>query len=214
MNQESGSESDTMELSTSDQILQENQSSSGSLLIEKILWRTFIEVSVTNNFSLVGGEDKWEDILCEYADNIHSPKSDNIIECWNKIKFIEAKIKFVGIALDILKDVYLEKIVLCLCELGFDYIENNQNVVAYHKSLEMLDIEARVLIVLLNQYQTEYISLAGNSENIKRTRMDFEKEMAILRKAGYKIKKNTTTFQMCAIINSFIDHPHGGRTII
>ncbi len=210
--QESGLESGMTELSTLETPPLENQSNNGSLLIENILWRTFIEVSVTENYSLVGGPEKWEEILCEYADNVRSPKSENIFDCWRKIRFIEFKIEFVQTALSVLNDFYSERVALCLVELGFDYIENNQDTTVYRRSLQRLETEAKVLLVLYNQYQAEYASLNKSSGDSKRNRMDFEKEMAILRKDGYKIKKSTTVLEMCAIINTFIES-HARTTV-
>lgn len=208
--QENGLDLATTESSMSEEKQPENKSNNGSLLIEKLLWKIFVDVAVTDNYALVGGADKWEEILCEYADNIRSEKSNNLFDCWRKIKFIEFKIQFVQTALEVLNDFYSEKIALALCELGFDFIDNDPDTAAYRKKLQMMETEAKVLIVLLNQHNTEYMALSGKNGNVKRTRMDFEKEMAILRRAGFKIKKSTTTFEMCAIINTFIDQPKNG----
>jgi hypothetical protein len=171
------------------------------------LYKDFIDVSVTQKYELVGGELNWIDILEEYASLVSSEKSDDIFDCWRKIEFTERKIDFVHTALSYLKDFYNKDIAEALVDFGFDFIEYNGDTEVYHKKLKSIENQAKVLIVLLNQYYNEYQLLSKKfGGDHERTRMDFEKEMAVLRKAGYKINiRKIYTFEMCAIINAFLD---------
>lgn len=170
------------------------------------MYKDFVDAYVTEDYSKVGGKFGWADILEEFSSLIETTKSLGIFECWRKIVYLETKIQIINTCLTYLHDFYSKSIAEALVEIGLDFIEYDpEDLELYRKRLKGLDIQARTFIVILNQYYNEYDALnKGNTEE-KRTRMDFEKEMAILRKAGYKINiKKIYTFEMCAIINAYI----------
>ena len=172
---------------------------------ETLKYYTYIEVSVTDNFDLVGGEENWSEILQEFSSLIKTEKSNSILECWKKINVAERKMEFVESTLLFFKEWYSEPVALALVEMGFPYIQNLENTEDYRRQLELVDIQVRAQIVFLNQYYQEYSALTKGASLEKRDRMDYQKEMAILRKDGYKINKKTTVFEMAAIINSFLE---------
>ena len=103
-----------------------------------------------------------------------------------------------------MKDFYSEKVALSLVEMGFDYVEDKRGD-EYTKQLELLEREAMAQVVMLNQYYKEYENMSQGAAESSRTFMDFEKDIAVLRKLGYKIGNKTTVFEYCAVVNAFID---------
>lgn len=184
-------------------------SSSHTLLpnCSNLLYCDFITVSVTGNTDIVGGNSNWSLILAEYADLIRTPKSSNIFDLWNKISLTEVKLDIVDTMLTILKDLYNVEAANALANLGYDVVEDLDDHDAYMLQLEMIDREAKTLFVVLNQYIAEYKKLAPEGVDLKpRTQMDFEKELQILARYGYKInKRKDTVLEFAAAVNAFIE---------
>lgn len=164
----------------------------------------FIEISVTGNlfWLIISGnpskeklERAWGDILEEYGSLAKTEKSKSIFECWRSIEYTHFRIKYVQRCIAFLQEYYDEEIALSLVELGFDFIQKNDDTKEYFRQLQMLELEAGALIVKLGQLQAEYQRLSPQGEELRmRDRQEFERELAILEKhMGFGIKKDTTT---------------------
>lgn len=197
-----------------------NQSKLGLLpTCRTLLYKEFIHASVTGDTKRVGGPENWAAILKEFAELVVTDKGNNVLDVWLKIEQMEWKIGFAATMIDMLRDgVYIEEAAEALFNMGYDYVDNCDDHEEYLKKLNMVENEAKTLVVILDQYYKEYMLLVPEHQQKPRTEMDFEQELAVLRRHGYKINKNkNTVFEFCAVLNSFIDemkaksNSHGQR---
>jgi len=102
--------------------------------------------------------------------------------------------------------LYVVSAANALLEAGFDYIENIEDDKAYQRQLDMVENEVASVVVRLNQYKAQYDKLVPTDEAKQRTALDFDKEIAVLAKHGYKIDKRTqTVMEYCAAVNVFFE---------
>lgn len=152
----------------------------------------------------------WQNILQEYYELIKTDKSANIFELWKKILYTSWKIQFVDICISALRFKYDAEIAEHLMLLGYDYVQNIKEEGLYLRQLELVESEAKTLIVFLNQYSAEYQLLCPQDkqeEAANRTLMDYEKEITWLSKfMGYRIKKDeVTVLEYCGIVNTYLE---------
>jgi len=170
------------------------------------LYEVFIVVYLSGRTELVGGPEVWEDMMNEYADLMRVGSAGDIFEVWKKIVFCDWQLTVAERCLDILRDLYVVSAANALLEAGFDYIENIEDDKAYQRQLDMVENEVASVVVRLNQYKAQYDKLVPTDEAKQRTALDFDKEIAVLAKHGYKIDKRTqTVMEYCAAVNVFFE---------
>lgn len=185
---------------------------------EKLNYGKFIQVLTTGNLNLlrIKGkstkeqlEEAWEDIKAEYSNLIQTPKSDTLFDVVKKLARVQWLMLFLDMALDTLKEQYDQGIANLICENGYPMIEDLEDREDYLKQIYRVEIEAKVLIVLSNQYYAEYQSLIPKdaADTIKKDILYYEKELAFLsRFQGSRIDKNKiTVLEFCAIVNTFLE---------
>lgn len=151
----------------------------------------------------------WAEIISEYSDTLKTDKSESVFALYKKLVRTQWQLSFVDKAVMALKIRYDEDIAIALNQLGYNLVEPKQSWDEYLKQLYGIQTEAKLLIVLLNQYQNEYNLLSGNSgQATARGMVDFERELSVLsRFQGYRIdKKGITVLEYCAIVNNYLEH--------
>lgn len=190
-----------------------------------LLYDTFIKIIVEENVAYlhISGqpelsklEDAWQDILQEYSSLIKSEKGKNIFDAWKKCCYLEWQIKYIDAV--VLKfqmqipgtEIYLyqEEQANRIVELGYELIPDpRQGVAAYLESIKRLEMESKILIVMLNQANVDYKLLSPKQEEgqIKRTEGDYDTELAVLSKfmGTWLDKKTKTVSDVCAVINVY-----------
>lgn len=171
------------------------------------LYATFIKVYVTKEYNRIGGQEVWEDMLQEYSGLIKTQNSDKIFEIWKSINFNEWRLLVVETCVSGLREMYSEVAANALVEAGFDYVVNLEDDEAYQKQLDFIVVEANTVTVVLNQLYIQYNGLLPkNEETTDRKEIDFDKELAILKKHGYGInKRKQSVMEFCAAVNAFLD---------
>lgn len=183
---------------------------------ETLLYWDFVKIKLNKDLTLLGTgsqvelQTAWSIILQEYVSLIHTDKSDTILNCYLKIAQTEARYTFLQNALTYLKYCEWDKdLVERISLFGYDYIEPLEDREAYLKQIYIAQNEIKALVILLDQYNTEYNSLTGGSDATTeaRTMMDYERDWQTLRKfqGGGMNKKKLTVFEFCAILNNFFD---------
>ena len=168
----------------------------------------FIEVYVQEDYDRIGGKQVWDDIIQEYAGLI---KTDEVVEAfdlWRQIEYNEWRLSVAETAISYLRDIYSAKGADALVEAGFSYIENLQDEKTYQKQLDFVTNETSSVVVVLNQLKTRYDKMfpPSEGEKPKRTEIDFDKELAILAKHGYKVnKRKQSVMEYCAAVNAFYE---------
>ena len=158
----------------------------------------------------------WAEIMSEYSDIIKTPKSSNIFDVWKKCNYTYWKMCYVEAAVYKLrlkdpetdKYIYDQNAANELALLGYDYVAPPEDDETYLRQIELIEIEARNLVVILNQYTQEYKLLCPDEDTpVKRTYDDYLKELAILSKfMGQWIDKQTKTVSdVASIINAYIE---------
>lgn len=153
--------------------------------------------------------DAWEAILTEYSTLIETGKSKNIFELYKRIVRTQWLFTFLSEATNHLKKEYDQTIAQTIFELGYDYIQEDDNREEYLKQIYLVESEAKSLVIVLNQLNNEYKLLCPvASQEIERTEMDYYKELAILGKfQGGRINADDiTVFEFAAIVNSYLDY--------
>lgn len=103
-----------------------------------------------------------------------------------------------------LKVEYSGEIAEALMLLGYDLVEDLEDREAYLRQIYMVESEAKTLVIMLNQYVNEYKLMFPEGE-YKRTRADYEKELAILGKyMGYRLN-DITVSEFAGIVNLYMD---------
>jgi hypothetical protein len=165
-------------------------------------------VYVTGEVDRIGGKEVWDDMLTEYGGLIKTENSDRIFDVWRKIKYNEWRVTVVELCVETLREMYRESFAAMLVEAGFDYVLNMEDEKAYQRQIDLVIIEANTIAVVLNQLYIQYNNLVPKSEGdgTQKIEIDFDKELAILKKHGYGInKRKQTVMEYCAAVNAFID---------
>lgn len=172
-----------------------------------ILYKHFIDAYCENDFSNVGGKSNWFDVLIEYSELIKTEKSENIFKAWMRIEENNFKIEATEFCMDILRVNYSPAAAEWLTLFGFGFVENLDDHDAYLKQLDIIETESKMFVVLQNQLEIQYQQMIPErAKDIDKSRMSFEKDLAVLKKQGYGIDKNTqTVFEYCAAVNALID---------
>ena len=159
-------------------------------------------------------EEAWNIILEEYVSLIKTEKTDDIFLLYKKIKQTMFLRDIIELSLNYLTSNYDEDIAKLVSEKGFGIIEYTEDKEVYSRMIKSVRMSAKTLIILLNQYNTEYaLTNKGDQvieEDITETakRLRIEKELATLsRFQGQRINKQTTTaLEYAAIINNYLDY--------
>lgn len=152
----------------------------------------------------------WSSILQEYVDLIKTDKSKSVHALWKKIEYTKRKIIVVDECCRFLKSKYDKDIAEVLATYGYDMIEWMQDYEKYRTQIHLVEMEAKNLVVLLNQYCIEYTQLNPDKAKAAAVRelADYEKELAILsRFMGYRIRKEElTVLEFCSIANNYLEY--------
>lgn len=150
---------------------------------------------------------EWPEIVIDYLDAVKTPKSENIFECKKKILRIEWLIRALDENLWLLKIEFDEDCAKFIQEQGYSLIANIEDRSEYLKQIYNVETEAKTLIILLGQYRIEHDILSGNKEGKVRTRVSYEKDIAVLSKfQGYRIDIWTTSvMQWAGILNTYME---------
>ncbi len=152
--------------------------------------------------------EAWGNIQEEYSDSIKHGKGKGVFEAGKALVYNQWKLNFVALCLEALKTEYDVSIAERLSSLGYDFIADTEDKEAYLKQIYAVEGEAKFLIVQQNALYKEYQKLTGtNNAPVKRSLIDFEKELRILSKyMGYSIKKEQiTVVEFCSIVNAYVD---------
>lgn len=183
----------------------------------------FFEIMITGDLTwlIIKGnvlpsqlEEAWESIIEEYTSLIKTDKTDNIFLLYKKIKQTEFLMQFIEKTIDALKIQYDEEVASWLSERGFGVVEYSEDREIYLKSLNAIRTGAKMLVVMLNQYNAEYKNLNKDKVEVSvqqsesEKRFSYEKELSLLsRYQGQRINKQTiTVMEYAAIINNFIEY--------
>lgn len=162
-------------------------------------------LSISGKPKLQDLEQAWEEILTEYSELIITDKSSNITSLFNKICFYNWKRDNLELLLKFLRREYDKDVAEWVCNLGYDLITDTDDRL---KQIDAIEMEAKNLVVLLNQCHNEYNLLykKPDEDGYKKTEMDYEVELSVLsRFYGSRIDKNKfTVFEVCAVINDLI----------
>lgn len=172
------------------------------------LYTTFIKVYTTKEYNRIGGEKVWDDMLQEYSTLIKTENSDQIFDIWRRMQFNEWRLNIIETTVDSLREMYRASFADALVEAGFDYVENIEDDKEYQKQIDRVIVEAGTITVILNQLYIQYNNLVpkDGNEPVEKKEIDFDKELAILKKHGYGInKRKQSVMEYCAAVNAFID---------
>lgn len=161
----------------------------------------------------------WDSILEQISEVVETERTKSIFNCWKKINENEKRIMFLESALEFLKPYYdpvLNKrvpnwdkdIAEKIAELGYDYIQYNEDLEKYSKQITIVENELKTLIVITNHYYNEYALLCPKDDvPIRTSEMEYEKELVILSKFqnGRIEKEKITCFEFFAIKNTYLD---------
>lgn len=151
----------------------------------------------------------WQNIQEQYSDCIRTEKSKSLLDLCKKILRNEWQIRTVDDCIFILRKGWNKLPAELLRDLGYPYIENLPNWDEYLAQVNMVDMEAKFLVVLQNQLNNEYKRMSGGEESaITRSMDDYDKELAIISKyIGFDVDKyKITTAKFCSYLNIYLDH--------
>jgi len=186
-----------------------------------LLLSHFFEIMITGDLSwlIINGntlpsqlEEAWDTIIAEYTSLIKTEKTDDIFMLYKKIKQTQFLMDYVDKCIDALKVKYDADLAAWLGEKGFGEVEYSTDRDVYLRSLFGIKTSAKVLVVLLNQYNAEYKLLNKDNEVFPETetekRFRYEKEVAELsRYQGQRINKQiTVVLEYAAIINNYLEY--------
>ena len=186
--------------------------------IETLPYKTFLDIHITGNLDLLtieGTADpmalvlSWNEILMEYSDAIKTKKSSTLFQLSRKILKNNWLIKLVDDCVLILKYGYDEQVANVLYEQGYSLVQNLPDREQYLKQIYRVQTEAKILIVLQNQYNIEYKTLNPvGAPPQARSMVDYEKELRILSKfMGYSIRSHQiTTMEFVSILNAYLEY--------
>lgn len=148
----------------------------------------------------------WENITTEYSQSIQSDKSRSIFECYRKIKRTQKMISLIDNALDFLEMKYDALLAEEIANLGYFLVKNIEDREEYLEQIERVRTEAKTLVIILGQYQTEYKLLAPEDNTVKRDYQSYMTELAILsRHQNTFLKaKEITVQEYCNVVNAFV----------
>lgn len=172
-----------------------------------LIYDDFIKIYVgKKSADDIGGLEVWQNILDDCADMLINSVSDNSAELWKKISFCDWRLAVAETCIKVLRVIYIEKAANALVLAGFDYVQNLEDDKAYQKQLDVVTNETSSVIVKLNQYKLQYDRLnpISTDEKPKKTELDFDEEIAVLKRHGYSFnKRKQTVTEYCATINAF-----------
>lgn len=191
---------------------------------ETLPYKSFYKINVHGDLSLlvISGNytheqlsEVWNKILVEYSQLIKTEKSQSIFEAWKKIEYILAKMKICDQALTFFKNrFYDEEVAEALMLHGFDLVTYDGDNTDFDKQIKLLETQAKSLVVFLNQAYTEYKIIADSAQGeskLERTELDYEEDLAILARFGYKLRRKGTVLEYAANFNSFIKEQQNNR---
>ena len=118
------------------------------------------------------------------------------------------QISLVDMCLYILKREFCPVSAGALADLGYALVVEIEDRSAYMTQIYLIETEAKMLIILQNQYNNEYKRLTGGEASpVKRIAMDYEKELRVIGKfIGHFIRSEAiTTFEFCSFLNMYIE---------
>ena len=187
---------------------------------DTLLYSDFLQVLVRKDVTalIVSGEpthdqlhEAWDKILAEYTDLIKTEKSQSILEAWRKVMQMEYRIALLDQCFYALRLKYDEEVALIIAEQGYDLIQPDEDVSVYSQRINLVEAEAKTLIVLRNQFMNDYRRLCpedGSEDGLIMDEMQYDKELAALsRFMGYRIVKSQITVrEFCSIVNLYLDN--------
>lgn len=152
----------------------------------------------------------WANIQEQYSDTIRTEKATSLISISKRMLLNQWQITTVDQCILVLRLEVHQESIDTLFNLGYPLIEYNGNWHDYIKQVEMVEMEAKFLIVLKNQLYNEYKRLAGDEapgdSNV--TMKDYDKELAVISKyMAFDVDKmKITTAKFCSYLNIYLDH--------
>jgi hypothetical protein len=161
-------------------------------------------------------EASWSMIVQEYSGLIQTEKSASVFEAYKKMVALRWKMEFMELAVAALRahweqglghnGVIAEQVSL----LGYDLVEEKEDGDAYLYQVELVEREAKSLVVFFNQAKADYEGLgpkegAGREE---RDRMSYQKELALLSKfmeGGLIDAERITVLDYAGIVNYYLE---------
>jgi len=187
--------------------------------IETLKYKTFLEIQIDGDVSRLKIEGDphpdiltlaWYEIQLQYSDAVKTPKTNSLLQLSNKILKTMWQMTMVDNCIVVLKRGYDKEAAGYLFELGYSLIEENKDWTEYLKQVISVETQAKVLIVMLNQYQIEYKMMnPASNDLVKRTMVDYEKELRIVAKVavGAFVKAgDITTMEFISMLNAYIEH--------
>jgi len=152
----------------------------------------------------------WYEIQLQYSDAVKTPKTNSLLQLSNKILKTMWQMTMVDNCIVVLKRGYDKEAAGYLFELGYSLVEENKDWTEYLKQVISVETQAKVLVVMLNQYQIEYKMMnPASNDLVKRTMVDYEKELRIVAKVavGAFVKAgDITTMEFISMLNAYIEH--------
>lgn len=165
----------------------------------------------TKEYHHVGGEQAWNNILDEYSSMLKTENSDKQFDLYKRIAYNQWRLKIVEIVMSDggLRDMWRPKLADSLVEAGFDYVQNIEDDKKYQRQLDIVMNEASSIVVKLNQLYIQYNALlpkGEHKEHKEKKEIDFDKELMVLAKQGYRINKRRQSItEYCAAVNALFD---------
>lgn len=152
-------------------------------------------------------QDAWDGIYYEYADLLKTPKSQSILMAWRELRYLEKKKDLVAMCVTMLRWRFSERIANELMLMGYDLVEDKDDLKEYERQLELVEIESRNLDIFIGQAQEQYKALCPKEDEEAETRTmdDCDNDLAVLGKfMGFRIdKKAITAAEHAAYTNAF-----------
>lgn len=165
---------------------------------------------ISGNPSPIELNEAWDKITREYGEILKTEKSENVFQLWKKIEHTRSMITFIERALMALKWRYDEEIASWLHNYGYSLITASEDRDEYLRGIYRVESEAKSLVVMLNQYLTEYkiVNPTPEEEITKPARIERVRDLMILSKfQGTMIRpESTSVMEYAAIVNLFIEH--------
>lgn len=153
----------------------------------------------------------WANIQEQYSNTIRTEKATSLIDISKRMLLNQWQITTVDQCILVLRLEVDQLSIDTLANLGYPVIEYTGNWHDYIKQVDMVEMEAKFLIVLKNQLYNEYKRLAGDDTaaavgNV--TMQEYDKELAVISKyMGFDVDKmKITTAKFCSYLNIYLDH--------
>lgn len=210
---------DKLSRQTSQQDIQSNSTYHRST--ETLIYNDFLLILTgaesVQHLAITGTPDEedlilaWVNIQEQYSDTIRTEKATSLIEINKRMLQNRWQITTVDHCILVLRLEVDQLSIDTLANLGYPVIEYNGDWHDYMKQIDLVEMEAKFLIVLKNQLYNEYKRMAGDDTAAaggKITMQEYDKELAVISKyMAFDVDKmKITTSKFCSYLNIYLDH--------